>query len=119
MPIREAADPAYERSWRDLRRRELLFWLVVLSYLPGVLLTILAVSLFRYDVPDQFAFWVGGGWIASYLALAFYRRGFRCPRCHDFFLRRGRNQTSSSHTCAHCELPCWAPEDPGVHGLLR
>jgi hypothetical protein len=29
------ADPEYLRSWRDLLRRELLFWFFVLSYVPG------------------------------------------------------------------------------------
>src|SRR6266581_1017673 len=32
------ADPNYLRCWRDLRRRELLFWFFVLSYVPGFLL---------------------------------------------------------------------------------
>ncbi len=32
------ADPEYLRSWRDLRRRELLFWFLVLSYVSGSLL---------------------------------------------------------------------------------
>jgi hypothetical protein len=30
------ADPKYLRSWRDLRRRDLLFWFFVLSYVPVV-----------------------------------------------------------------------------------
>jgi len=30
------ADPKYLRSWRDLRRRHLLFWFFVLGYVPGI-----------------------------------------------------------------------------------
>ena len=38
------ADPNYLRSWRDLRRREFLFWFFVLSYVPGILLIIVVVN---------------------------------------------------------------------------
>lgn len=99
-----------ERSWRDLRRREVAFWTVVLSYLPAVGLAILAAGLLSYDVPRNLAVWVAGGWIAFYVAASLHRRGFRCPRCHNLYFRRG--QTSSARACAHCTLPCWALEDP-------
>jgi len=39
-------DPEYLRSWRDLRRREFLFWFFVLSYVPGILLIIIIINAF-------------------------------------------------------------------------
>jgi hypothetical protein len=105
-------DADYEQNWRDLRRRELAFWTVVLSYLPAMGLTILVASLLHHDVPKDFAIWIGGGWIAVYIGASLYRRRFRCPRCHNFFFRRGGDQSSSPPTCAHCALPCWTPKDP-------
>ena len=89
IAIRET-EVDYEHSWRDLRRRELAFWAVVFSYLPSVGLTMLAVSLFHYDVPKDFAVWVGGGWIAMYIITSLYRRGFRCPTVSQFLFSSGR-----------------------------
>ena len=111
------ADQGYARSWRALRRRERAFWIVVLSYLPGVAVAILAVHLARDDVPECFALWVGGGWIASYVIASLYRGSFRCPRCGDFFLRRTIDRSGPERTCAHCELPRGAPQDPDAHSL--
>ena len=47
------SDPQYLHSWRDLRRRELLFWFFVLSYVPGMLLIIAAVDVIGRDLPEH------------------------------------------------------------------
>jgi hypothetical protein len=111
------SDPDYARSWRDLRRREAAFWIVVLSYLPGVALALLAVHLIRHDVPEHFALWVGGGWIATYVMANLYRLGFRCPRCRCSFFRPRMEQSGHAPTCAHCNLPRGAPQDPDAQSL--
>jgi hypothetical protein len=109
------ANRDYARSWRDLRRRERAFWIVVLSYVPGVGVAIMAVHLIRHDVPEYFAPWVGGGWLATYVIATFYRRSFRCPRCQHFFLGRTMDRGDSAQSCAHCELPRESPQDPDAH----
>ena len=111
------SDTDYARSWRDLRRREAAIWIVVVSYLPAVALAILFVHLFRYDVPERFAAWVAGGWIATYLAASFYRGAFRCPRCDHLFFHRTEDQGVPARACAHCRLPRWAHQDPDVRSL--
>jgi hypothetical protein len=106
------SDTDYARSWRDLRRREVALWLVVVSYLPALALAMLVVHLFRYDVPQHFIVWVAGGWIAGYLAASVYRGAFRCPRCQHLFLTKAENQGTPARACTHCRLPRWAPQDP-------
>jgi hypothetical protein len=46
-------DSEYSRSWRDLRRREFLFWFFVLSYVPGILLVIVLLNTFEPDLPEH------------------------------------------------------------------
>jgi hypothetical protein len=111
--------PNYEHGWRDLRRRELAFWTIVLTYLPAVGLTMLALGLLHQDVPKNFAVWVGGGWIAIYIVASLCRRRFRCPRCRNFYFRRGDDQRSSRPICAHCALPCWTTTDPEGDALSQ
>jgi hypothetical protein len=111
------SDTDYARSWRDLRRREATFLIVVVSYLPAFALATLVVHLFRYHVPQQFVIWVAGGWIAGYLAASVYCGAFRCPRCHHLFFHRADNQGAPARACTHCRLPRWAPQDPDASKL--
>ena len=89
-------------GWRDLRRREWLRWLVILSFLPGSLLIMVGVSLLRDDVPDHFAVWIAGGWIGTLLAVDFHRRRFRCEYCRRLFHRRRDHRRVMC--CADCDL---------------
>jgi hypothetical protein len=50
-------------------------------YLLGVVVIIMVLSAMYGDVPRHFARWVGGEWIAAYLAMGVYRRRVR-PRLH-------------------------------------
>ena len=65
------ADPQYLTSWRDLRRRELLFWFFVLSYVPGILLIIVIVNVFEHDLPEHIGMYFSGAWLAGFAGASF------------------------------------------------
>jgi hypothetical protein len=97
--------PSYQANWQDLRRRQLLVWLIVLSYIPGVLLLSFMLDAWAFN-------WVravvpAGLWMAALGAAALYLRGFPCPRCRGPFFARSK----SSRACLHCGLPRGALAD--------
>jgi hypothetical protein len=101
------ADPQYRTSWRDLRRRELLFWFFVLSYVPGILLIIVVVNVFEHDLPEHIGMYFSGAWLAGFAGASFYRQNFRCPRCHQYFFRRLMLVDPESRSCVNCNLDRW------------
>ena len=101
-------DSEYLRSWRDLRRREVLFWLVVLSYAPGILLIIWIMTEIHDDVHEHMFAFLSAAWIAAFVAAAAYRQRFRCPRCGQLFFRRLIGYDPDSRKCLSCGLPRWA-----------
>ena len=101
------ADPQYLTSWRDLRRREFLFWFFVLSYVPGILLIIVIVNVFEHDLPEHIGMYFSGAWLAGFAGASFYRQNFRCPRCHQFFFRRFMFVDPQSRSCVNCNLARW------------
>jgi hypothetical protein len=107
----------YKHGWRDLRRRETVFWLTAVSFVPGVLLIMLVISNFQDDVPQHFGTWVGGSWLSTIFATGLYRRLFRCPRCRKFFFRWGFDQ--NPFACASCKLPREPLSDPFGGSLTR
>src|SRR5262249_50712217 len=96
----------YAPSWQGLRQRNLLVWLIALSFIPGGLVLIVGANVWLGDVPQYFGRWVGGCWIAAFVLAGIYRRHFRCPRCHQQFF--GRGSAESTKKCAHCYMPLWA-----------
>lgn len=97
-----------ERCWADLRRRERILRYVAVSFAPGFLLLLWAINLVRPDVPQEFALWVVGIWVAAFVAASLYQQSFRCPRCSSPFFKRSN---SHSRSCAHCGLAIGAPVD--------
>jgi hypothetical protein len=112
---RPQIDPEYARSWRDLRRREFLWWLVMLMFMPGILLIMLALGIAFGDVPEHFGLWFGGVWIATFVVVSVYRQSFRCPRCNRSFFWRRNGYNPQAQYCAHCQLPRWALTDSDSH----
>ena len=98
------ADPNYLRSWRDLRRRELLFWFFVLSYVPGILLIIVVVNLFDHNALEHIGIYFSAAWLAGFVGTGLYRQNFRCPRCRRFFFRRFRFIEPYARNCVNCNL---------------
>src|SRR5262245_63418738 len=96
------ADPNYLRSWRDLRRRELLFWFFVLSYVPGILLIIVVVNVLDYDAPEHIGIYFSAAWLAGFVGTSIYRQNFWCPRCYQFLFCCYMFFDFYSHTFFHC-----------------
>jgi len=101
------ADPNYLRCWRDLRRRELLFWFFVLSYVPGILLIIVVVNVLDHDAPEHIGIYFSAAWLTGFVGTSLYRQNFRCPRCHQFFFRRFMLVDPQSRSCVNCNLDRW------------
>ena len=96
--------PGYAQSWGDLRRRDLLFWFFVLSYVPGILLIIVLVNDFHRSVPEHLGTYFSIAWLAGFAGASFYRQSFRCPRCGQLFFRRMRLIEPSARKCMNCNL---------------
>ena len=102
------SDPEHLRSWRDLRRREFLFWFFVLSYVPGILLIIVVLNAFEHDLPEHLGVYFSMAWLVGFVGTGLYRQSFRCPRCHHYFFRRPGFADPYARSCLHCKLACWA-----------
>ena len=105
---RMRVDPDYLRSWRDLRRREFLFWFFVLSYIPGILLIIVLVGRFDIELPDHIGIYFSAAWLIGFAGASIHRQNFRCPRCHKFYFRRFKLLEPYAHNCVNCNLACGA-----------
>ena len=97
-------DPEYLQSWRDLRRREFLFWFFVLSYIPGILFIIVVVDRFNNDLLDHIGTYFSSAWLVGFGSASLYRQNFRCPRCHRFFFRRFKLLEPYARNCVNCNL---------------
>jgi hypothetical protein len=97
----------YAAAWADLRWRIRLFWIVFLTYLPGVaLITWLWPNLF-----EGLGFIVAIPWMIAFIIAGFYRHSFGCPRCGKWFFSTDWWQNPFSRKCLHCGLQRWAKPD--------
>jgi hypothetical protein len=103
-----AEDP-YSAGWVEYRRRRNLYWLVWLTYIPGVLIIGLPLSwLFHSNIA---AFVVAGLWMVAYVAAANYLGFWKCPRCGKPFSRGWWYYNPFARECVHCGLSKWAVSD--------
>jgi hypothetical protein len=95
----------YTEAWNDYRRRRLVCWIVWLSYVPGVALTVLPLSWLTGIKSDYFAYPIAGAWMTA-MAITTYRLAtFPCPRCGKrYSLIIGDPLVRQ---CVHCDLPRW------------
>jgi hypothetical protein len=98
------SDSEYRQNWRDLCRREYLFWLVVLSYVPGLSLLIIGANVFDDELPQHAGAYFSVAWLTGFVATGLYRQNFRCPRCHHLFFRRFGFIDPDGHNCLNCNL---------------
>src|SRR5215831_6141794 len=49
------------------RGRETFRWLIILSFLPGMLVLMIVFGLFARDVPAGFPIWICGAWLTGYV----------------------------------------------------
>jgi hypothetical protein len=56
------------------RGRETFRWLIILSFLPGMLVLMIVFGLFARDVPAGFPIWICGAWLTAYAVTELYSR---------------------------------------------
>jgi hypothetical protein len=85
----------YRAAWRDLRLRRTLAAALILGFIPA------SLTLARL-VP-----WGGHVrlvWLLSIIPAVLWLMRFRCPRCGEPFLQRGRNRLLLSRACLSCGI---------------
>lgn len=102
MPLNESQIGA---GLRSIRRRRLLLWLVIASYLPEVWIT-LTLTGSDAAMAAVFALWCLVLWNAVVLVVF-----SRCPRCGNYFHLKGVLAVYL-RSCRHCGLhifadKCW------------
>jgi hypothetical protein len=92
-------------DWTEYRRKRNLFWLVLVSYVPGVLVFGLSLQwLLGSELPIYF---VAGAWMIAFIVTASRMTAWRCPRCGKSFFRTFWGQNPFALKCVHCRLPKW------------
>ena len=103
-------EKSYERNWSDYRRRRRWGYIMVITWIPLVLLSIYLTDRF----PSAKSYFTAG--ILVYMGI-FFLVGtwvglWPCPRCGaPFFLTRWLYYRRSADKCVHCGLPKWALEE--------
>src|SRR5579864_4243108 len=107
-----AIEPDYSEAWRDLRRRRLIFWALLLGFLPGigVLSVAIGLPLSRFTGINENYFFVGifVSWFLALAIASFRWQIFPCPRCHKPFAAEQWYRNIFRSECNHCGLPKWA-----------
>jgi hypothetical protein len=100
---------AYEAEWRDYRKRRRLFWIVWLTYIPGVIAIALPLQyLFASETPIYF---VALGWMAAFFLSGWRLGSWPCPRCGKWFFAKWWYGNLFARRCVHCKLPKWETVD--------
>ena len=107
----------YQQQWRDYKVRRIMFWFAFLTYIPGIIvISVLLTLLLR---PDQAIGLVVIGvvafvWTVAVAVTGVYQTRWKCPRCHQPFQKwRYYNPTAIAWQCEHCGLPIGAaPDEP-------
>jgi hypothetical protein len=103
----------YDPQWRNLRKRNRLWWSVFLGLIPAIILIGFALDLISPELAkrtsDTIFFYA---WMAAFAAASIYAGGFRCPRCGKrYFRTRLGGVNAFARKCPHCGLPKWASNE--------
>lgn len=101
---------AYTAQWLEYRKRNTLFWLVFLGFMPGVLL--IGIPLSRLLNVDNVAGLVAIIWMVAFVITGNYRAFWRCPRCRKPFFHKWWYHNFFARKCVHCKLPKYAGFEP-------
>src|SRR5262245_24330837 len=102
-------------SWSYYRFWSRTSWLLLLTYLPGV---ITLGALFGLLFPrGNYIFLAFGVWVVALWLVGLRTLAFRCPRCGQPFFRTSWYHNGFARECVHCGLPKWA--EPGEGDSLR
>ena len=77
---------SYSSQWLECRRRDVLFWTVFLTYMPGVV--VIGVPLSRLFHSDYVIGIVAIAWMVAFAVTHLYRTFWKCPRCHKPFFHK-------------------------------
>lgn len=110
----------YSPAWRRYRRWARAFWIVALSYLPGVALIDRMVRSTHGNAANTVTFYVALAWLVATLVTGYCKGNFTCPRCGESYFaiwlqgrwRQGVWSNIFARRCLHCGLPKWAPDNP-------
>jgi len=101
----------YRAKWADYRKRQILYWVILLSLIPGINMVGYALlqvfgSTIVYEI-------VGVVWVAAIILSGTYKTNWKCPRCgKTFFDSWWVTSMRPSTKCFFCQLPKWAMSDP-------
>jgi hypothetical protein len=103
---------SYRAKWADYRKRQILYWVLLLSLIPGINMGGYALervfgSTIVYDI-------LAGVWVAAIILSGTYKTNWKCPRCGKTFFDSwwARHSLRSAKKCFFCQLPIWAMSDP-------
>ena len=92
-----------ERSLRDYRRRNLIFWGLFLGMVPATLL--IATPLGRLFNSNWIAETIATAWFAAVAGATIWRMNFECPRCGEmFYTKKWIFRQPFTRKCVHCEF---------------
>jgi hypothetical protein len=100
-------DRQYLDSWRDLRLRKRLFYLVVLGFPVlwiGLRFLVALISPPPQDIPFRADPWIPVAYIVMWIATGIYLNFYRCPRCEKLFFLGTPGVIFFKRSCVHCGL---------------
>jgi hypothetical protein len=98
----------YSEAWNDYRKRRLVFVAVWLSYVPGLWVAAVPISLLTGIKSDYFGYPFMAAWMLAFLIIGLRLAMFRCPRCGNHFFTSWWQGNPFARKCLHCHLPKWA-----------
>jgi hypothetical protein len=108
----DSTKPTYAAQWNEYRRRRRIYWILFLSYVPGVVLV--GFPLAYYFSSEWLGMSVAGLWMLAWVVARMRMYNWRCPRCGDWFFHTFWNYKWFRGKCVHCGLPQWADHDPDL-----
>jgi hypothetical protein len=94
--------------WQDYRRRRRIFFVIWVTYVPGVFILSYPLSkMFDSGMP---VYAIAGAWMLAFVISSIYLSSFPCPRCHRSFFYTWWFHNPFARRCVHCGLPKWSDQ---------
>jgi hypothetical protein len=112
--VRDIHEGSYAEAWLRYRLSSRAFWILFLSFVPGVAI-INRIFRLASNGHGIVIFVVAIAWMIAF-AVAGYKKGnFQCPRCGELFFRKFDDRlwrrdwvyNPFARRCLHCALPKW------------
>ncbi len=102
----------YESNWKEYKKLRWIFWLIFLTYVPGVLaISFPLMWLLKSDIPFYI---VALCWMVMFVVTRWRLSRWHCPRCGRWFFAKPRFNNLFTRKCAYCGLKKWATEDVNI-----